>query len=98
MKHCFLSLMVQFVPPRENDEKFAPMSDMEYDILINALEELGIEDGFIQERGDEILWIPDFRKDWDPVYGDRMQKLVFIGQKLDKEQLTKDLDFCLAEK
>ena len=41
---------------------------------------------------------PDFRKDWDPVYGDRMQKLVFIGQKLDKEQLTKDLDFCLAEK
>ena len=63
MKHCFLSIMVQFVPPRENDEKFAPMSDMEYDILINALEELGIEDGFIQERGDEILWIPDFRKD-----------------------------------
>ncbi|MGN0191709.1 MAG: GTP-binding protein, partial [Candidatus Cryptobacteroides sp.] len=41
---------------------------------------------------------PDFRKDWDPVYGDRMQKLVFIGQKLDKEQLAADLDFCLAEK
>ncbi len=63
MKHCFLSLMVQFVPPRENDEKFPPMSDMEYDILLNALDELNIEDGFIQERGDEILWIPDFRKD-----------------------------------
>ena len=40
---------------------------------------------------------PDFRKDWDPVYGDRMQKLVFIGQKLDKEQLAADLDFCLAD-
>ncbi len=39
---------------------------------------------------------PDFMKDWDPEYGDRMQKLVFIGQRLDKEQLTKDLDFCLA--
>jgi len=34
--------------------------------------------------------------DWDDQYGDRMQKLVFIGQHLDKEQITKDLDFCLA--
>ena len=39
---------------------------------------------------------PDFKKDWDPVYGDRMQKIVFIGQKIDKEQLTRDLDFCLV--
>lgn len=39
---------------------------------------------------------PDFMKDWDPKYGDRMQKLVFIGQNLDKEQITKDLDFCLV--
>ena len=36
------------------------------------------------------------RRDWDEQYGDRMQKLVFIGQHLDKEQLTNDLDFCLA--
>ena len=36
------------------------------------------------------------RRDWDPEYGDRMQKLVFIGQHLDKEQITNDLDFCLA--
>ena len=39
---------------------------------------------------------PQLRKDWDAQYGDRMQKLVFIGQHLDKEQITKDLDFCLA--
>lgn len=39
---------------------------------------------------------PDFMKDWDPKYGDRMQKLVFIGQHLDKDQITKDLDFCLV--
>ncbi len=39
---------------------------------------------------------PQLKKDWDPEYGDRMQKLVFIGQHLDKEQITADLDFCLA--
>ena len=39
---------------------------------------------------------PQLRNDWDDQYGDRMQKLVFIGQHLDKEQITKDLDFCLA--
>ncbi|MBQ7222124.1 MAG: GTP-binding protein, partial [Bacteroidales bacterium] len=34
-------------------------------------------------------------KDWDPMVGDRMQKIVFIGQNMDKEQIIKDLDFCL---
>lgn len=36
------------------------------------------------------------RRDWDEQYGDRMQKLVFIGQHLAQEQITADLDFCLA--
>ena len=27
---------------------------------------------------------PGLRRDWDEQYGDRMQKLVFIGQHLDK--------------
>ena len=35
-------------------------------------------------------------RDWDVEYGDRMQKLVFIGQHLDKEAITKALDACLA--
>lgn len=39
---------------------------------------------------------PGLRRDWDEQYGDRMQKLVFIGQHLDKEQLAADLDFCLV--
>ena len=41
---------------------------------------------------------PTIMKDWDPHYGDRMQKIVFIGQNMDKEQICKDLDTCLVEK
>ena len=39
---------------------------------------------------------PGLRRDWDEQYGDRMQKLVFIGQHLDKELIDRELDFCLA--
>ncbi len=38
---------------------------------------------------------PGIVQDWDEKYGDRMVKLVFIGQNLDREQLTRDLDECL---
>lgn len=37
------------------------------------------------------------RKDWDERYGDRIQKIVFIGQHLDKEAITTLLDECLVE-
>ena len=40
---------------------------------------------------------PNLRRDWDDTYGDRMQKLVFIGQHLDKEAITTLLDACLTE-
>ena len=40
---------------------------------------------------------PDLLRDWDRTYGDRMQKLVFIGQHLDKEYLKQELDKCLFE-
>ena len=38
---------------------------------------------------------PAVRKDWDEEYGDRMQKLVFIGQHLDKKAIAALLDDCL---
>ena len=38
---------------------------------------------------------PGLMRDWDAKYGDRMEKIVFIGQHLDKEQLARDLDECL---
>ena len=40
---------------------------------------------------------PGLMKEWDEKYGDRMLKIVFIGQHLDKEKLAHDLDLCLDE-
>ena len=38
---------------------------------------------------------PSLRRDWDEQYGDRMQKLVFIGQHLERDLIANELDFCL---
>ena len=43
---------------------------------------------------------PKLRADWDEVYGDRMQKLVFIGQHMNKDMknfLKEALDGCLVK-
>lgn len=39
---------------------------------------------------------PGAVKDWDPEYGDRIQKLVFIGQDMNRKEIEKLLDECLA--
>lgn len=40
---------------------------------------------------------PALRRDWDDEYGDRMQKLVFIGQKMDRQAIIEALDRCLVK-
>ena len=39
---------------------------------------------------------PQVQAEWDEEYGDRMQKLVFIGQNLDRDAISRNLDECLV--
>ena len=51
-----------------------------------------------QEEIDEVLsQEPEMQRNWDEQVGDRMIKLVVIGQHLDKEAISAELDKCLAD-
>ena len=47
------------------------------------------------ELADMMHQDPNLARDWDPQYGDRMIKLVFIGQHMDKEAIAAELDSCI---
>ena len=49
----------------------------------------------VQEQ--EMKKDPRLRKDWDEKVGDRMIRLCIIGQNMDKEKITSDLDSLLGE-
>lgn len=38
---------------------------------------------------------PGLMRDWDAEYGDRMEKIVFIGKNMDKDSIIAQLDECL---
>ncbi len=59
---CFLSLMVQFIDPK-NQKTFEKIKEEEYNLLLDFLEVLDIENGFVQELSDNIDWIPNFKLD-----------------------------------
>lgn len=49
-----------------------------------------------KKKQDELRQMePKLEKDWDEKYGDRMVKLVFIGQNMDQKKIIKELNDCL---
>lgn len=51
-----------------------------------------------KDQLDELLAREEqLRKEWDDKVGDRMIKIVFIGQHLQKEDICKELDKCLVD-
>lgn len=50
-----------------------------------------------KEQEEILAQEPELAKEWDEKYGDRVVKLVFIGQNMDKAKIISDLDNCLGE-
>jgi putative pyruvate formate lyase activating enzyme len=70
---ALLSVMFQYLPPRSapprragpatGDAPSRIIEDAEYYSVVGMLEELGIDDGFVQEPEADSPWFPDFTKD-----------------------------------
>ncbi len=50
-----------------------------------------------KERKQILQMNPDIAEAWDPIYGDRINKIVFIGRKMDKTAIISALDACIAK-
>jgi hypothetical protein len=61
--------------------------------LINQEQERWVELDYGLPIAKEILeQNPEVQKEWDPFYGDKMVKIVFIGKGISKEEISKELD------
>ena len=63
------------------------------------LSQLGVWNASLPLEEQEILRKnnPRLDNDWDPIYGDRMIKLVFIGKDMNKTKIIEELDKCIYE-
>lgn len=50
-----------------------------------------------REKRQILQMNPDIAAAWDDTYGDRINKIVFIGRDMDKASILKAMDGCLAE-
>lgn len=50
-----------------------------------------------EQLNDMLATDEKLRRDWDPGYGDRMVKIVFIGQNLDRKEIARLMDSCLEQ-
>lgn len=52
-----------------------------------------------QKRIQNITYIENeklIESDWDKLFGDRKNEIVFIGQNMNEEQIKQELDSCLS--
>ena len=49
-----------------------------------------------EQLAEMMLHDKALQRDWDPKWGDRMQKIVFIGQNMDRAEIEEGLDSCLV--
>lgn len=63
------------------------------------LSQLGVWNASLPLEEQEIIRKnnPRLDNDWDPIYGDRMIKLVFIGKDMNKTKIIEELDKCIYE-
>lgn len=50
-----------------------------------------------KDRNEVLAMNPDIAASWHPIYGDRVNKIVFIGRGMDKDAIIRALDNCIAE-
>ncbi len=48
-----------------------------------------------KEKEEVIRSFPDIMEEWDEIYGDRLNQIVFIGKNIDKERIISMLNECI---